>query len=164
MRAFKEKLMSKLTPKKLLFLAAIALCSLFFYAFGVVTGFFGLRVFSVFWVVTNQTAYYIGYAVLASVTLTGTFIFAYCLYRKFKTKLEAAPLRQKVLVISILTLYGLIFYAVGIATNLFTAPVFSMFWIISHQASIELAYGIGAAAIALSIAILTVYLIKTRKT
>ncbi len=152
--------MSKLTPKKLLFLAAIALCSLLFYALGVVTGFFGSPEFSFFWVVTNQTGYDIGYAVLASVTVSGVIISAYYLLRKFNVKYEAVCSKQKILVISILTVYGLIFYAVGIATNLFAAPMFSMFGIISRQTSYELAYGVGGAAITFSIAILAVYFLK----
>jgi hypothetical protein len=160
MQVFKQKSMSKLTPKKLLFLVAVALCSLLFYALGVVTGFFGSPEFSFFWVVTNQTSYDIGYAVLTSVIVSGVIISVYYLFRKFNVKFEAVFSKQKILVISILTVYGLIFYTVGIATNFFSAHVFSIFWIVNRQTSYELAYGVGGAAITLSIATLAAYFLK----
>lgn len=163
MQALKEQLSSMSSTRKLLFVILIALSSLFFYAFGIVTGFFGSPVFSVFWVVSNQTAYFIGYAVLASATVTTVIISVYWAFRKFQLKFEPAFTRQKLLVISIITVYSLIFYAIGIATNLFDAPMFSMFRIISSQTAHELAFGIGAIAIVLSIVILSFHFLKGQK-
>ena len=82
----------------------------------------------------------------------------------FRDKSGAMPRRQKLLAALIVAVYGLIFYAFGIATNLFASPAFSMFWIISAQTAHYIAYGVAAAATALSIIILTVNFLKRRKT
>ncbi len=59
----------------------------------------------------------------------------------------------------------LIFYAFGIATNLFANPSFSMFWIISNDAAHNVAaFAAIGAAIALDIVILAIFLMKRRKT
>jgi uncharacterized Zn-finger protein len=59
----------------------------------------------------------------------------------------------------------LIFYASGIATNLFASPVFSMFWIISYQTAHNIVtYVAVIIAIALTITPLTINLIQKPKT
>jgi uncharacterized Zn-finger protein len=58
---------------------------------------------------------------------------------------------------------GLIFYAVGIATNFFASPAFSMFWIISYQTAHNVVtYVVVVIAVALSM-VLSIGLIKKRK-
>ena len=108
----------------------------------------------------QSTSYDIGYAVLASVAVSGAIISVYSLFSKFELKFEDVCSKKKMLVISILTVYGLIFYTVGIATNFFSEHVFSIFWIVNRQTSYELAYGVGGAAITLSIATLAAYFLK----
>jgi hypothetical protein len=83
--------------------------------------------------------------------------------RAFRDKSGAMPRRQKLLAALIVAVYGLIFYAFGIATNLFASPAFSMFWIISVQTAHYIAYGVAAAATTLSIIMLTLNFLKREK-
>jgi Flp pilus assembly pilin Flp len=59
---------------------------------------------------------------------------------------------------------SLIFYAVGIATNLFANPIFSMFFIISDQTAHNIAYAVLVGAATVAVIGLTVTLFKKRKT
>ena len=163
MQAFKDKLAVMSRRQKFLVAAVIVVCGLFFYAFGIVTGLFGSSVFSVFWVVNVQAAYDISYGVLAGAVTLSVVILIYKFLNKFRLKLEAMTQRQKLLVALIVAVYGLIFYAFGIATNLFASPAFSLFWIISAQTAHYIAYGVAAAAITLSIIILALNSLKRRK-
>jgi len=80
-----------------------------------------------------------------------------------KTQL-AVKLRElsKTQLVMIIVAVGLLFYAVGIATNFFGSPVFSMFFIISNETAHNVAYLAVAIAIALIIMTLAMSLIKKR--
>lgn len=65
---------------------------------------------------------------------------------------------RRTLLVPLIVAAGLFFYALGIATNLFALPVFSSFFILSYSTAHELAYGVAAAGVALSIAALTLHL------
>ena len=72
---------------------------------------------------------------------------------------------QKLQVATIIIVCSLIIYAIGIATNFFGSPVFSMFFIISDQTAHNVVtYVAVAIAIALTIMVLSMSLIKKRKT
>ena len=71
---------------------------------------------------------------------------------------------QKLQVAALIIAQILTFYAIGIATNFFASPVFSMFWIISYQTAYNvLTFMTVSIAIALSIMALTIGLIEKRK-
>lgn len=72
--------------------------------------------------------------------------------------------KQKLHVATIIIVCSLIIYDIGIATNLFVSPVFSMFWIISDQTAHNVAYVAVVIAIALTTVTLTINLIKKTKT
>ncbi len=72
---------------------------------------------------------------------------------------------EKLQVATIIIACALIIYAIGIATNFLGNPVFSMFFIISNETAHNVVTIVAAAtAIALSILVLTIGLIKKRKT
>jgi uncharacterized Zn-finger protein len=79
---------------------------------------------------------------------------------KFRNLSKEQKLRLAMMVVAC----GLVFYAVGIATNFFGSPIFSMFFIISYNTAHEVVtYVAITVAIALSVITLTVTLIKKRK-
>ncbi len=58
----------------------------------------------------------------------------------------------------------LVFYSVGVASNLFGNSAFSMFWIVSNQAAYNIAtYAAVAGVIAVVIVAVTILLIKRQK-
>jgi hypothetical protein len=72
---------------------------------------------------------------------------------------------QKVQIALIVFVAIFIFYAFGIATNLFGNHIFSMFWIISNDTAHNVAaFAAIAVAIVLDVAILVLFLINRRKT
>ncbi len=75
---------------------------------------------------------------------------------------EAMHQRRKSL-IALIVAFGLIFYALGIATNFFGSSIFSMFFILSYNAAHEVAYGAVAVGATSSIIILILDLRKRRK-
>jgi hypothetical protein len=80
-------------------------------------------------------------------------------------KLREISKTQKLQVATIVIVCSLIIYAIGIATNFFGSPVFSMFFIISDQTAHNVVtYVAVAIAIALTIMVLSMSLIKKRKT
>ena len=71
---------------------------------------------------------------------------------------------QKLFVIMLVVAGGLVFYAVGIATNFFAQPIFSMFFVISYSTAHNIVVYIAiGAAIVISVPAITMYLRK-RKT
>ena len=72
---------------------------------------------------------------------------------------------QKIQIIIGVTACVLIFYVIGIVTNFFANPIFSMFFIISREtAHSVVALAATAVAVALSLLLLSTSLIKKRKT
>jgi hypothetical protein len=73
-----------------------------------------------------------------------------------KSKTSSKNMRQKrTLLASLIVAAGLIFYALGIATNFFALPVFSSFFILSNYAAHQVSYIAAVAGVALIAAILT---------
>jgi hypothetical protein len=71
---------------------------------------------------------------------------------------------QKLYLALILAACCLVFYAVGIITNFFASPVFSMFFVISYDTAHNIvSYVAIAMAVSLSIAALAISLVKRRK-
>jgi hypothetical protein len=65
-------------------------------------------------------------------------------------------IRQKrTILFPLIVALGLIFYALGIATNFFGSPMFSSFFILSYSAAHALSYVVAVAGVALIAAILT---------
>jgi hypothetical protein len=80
-----------------------------------------------------------------------------------KSKSLIENMRQKrILIASLIVAAGLIFYALGIATNFFALPVFSSFFILSDYAAHEVAYAAAVAGVALILAVLTLNFKKKR--
>jgi hypothetical protein len=79
-----------------------------------------------------------------------------------RVKLRQLSTVQKLYVAMIVIACCLVFYAVGIATNFFASPVFSMFFIISYDTAHNIVSYV-ALAIGLSIIALTISLVKKRK-
>ena len=69
---------------------------------------------------------------------------------------------QKLQIATIIVAGSLIFYAIGIATNFFASPIFSMFFIISNQTAHDIVTYL-AVAIAIAIAITTSIITLTRR-
>jgi hypothetical protein len=81
-----------------------------------------------------------------------------------KWEFENLSKEQKLRLTIMAVACGLAFYAVGVATNFFGSPIFSMFFIINYNTVHgEVIYVAVAAAIALSLISLAVPLIKKRK-
>ncbi len=79
-----------------------------------------------------------------------------------KTPIE--NMRQKrILLVSLIAAAGLIFYALGVASDFFGLPIFAPFFILSYNAAHEVAYGAIAAGAALSAVILTLNFRKNQK-
>ena len=79
-------------------------------------------------------------------------------------KLRELSTRQKLYLAMILISCCLVFYAVGIITNFFASPVFSMFFVISYDTAHNIvSYVAIAVAVGLSIAALAISLVKRRK-
>ena len=70
---------------------------------------------------------------------------------------------RKLSLAMILVVCGLVFYGVGIATNFFGSPAFSMFFIISYQTAQNLAYWVLTVAVVLSI-LAALSMVETRET
>jgi uncharacterized Zn-finger protein len=76
---------------------------------------------------------------------------------RFKNLSKEQKLRLTMMVIA----YGLIFYAVGVATNFLGSPIFSMFFVINYNTVHGIVVYVAlAAAVALSVITLTLTLIK----
>ena len=71
--------------------------------------------------------------------------------------------KQKLRIAIIVIACSLIFYALGIVTNFFANPAFSMFFIISNETAINIAYATVVGAVAVLIIGLTVALRQKRK-
>jgi hypothetical protein len=72
---------------------------------------------------------------------------------------------EKLQVATLIIACCLVFYAVGIATDFFASPIFSMFFIVSAETAHNVVTSVAVAtAIALSIVVLAMGLIKKRKT
>ncbi len=73
--------------------------------------------------------------------------------------------KGKLYILTVIVVCSLVFYAVGIVTDLFASPMFSMFWIISEDtAHSVVTYAVEAIAIALSITALTIAFVNKQKT
>ena len=82
----------------------------------------------------------------------------------WQLKLRELSTMQKLYVAMILISCCLVFYAVGIITNFFASPVFSMFFVISYDTAHNIvSYVAIALAVSLSIAALAISLVKRRK-
>lgn len=79
-----------------------------------------------------------------------------------RVKLRQLSTVQKLYAAMIVIACCLVFYAVGIVTNFFASPVFSMFFIISYDTAHDVVSYV-ALAIGLSIIALTISLVKKRK-
>jgi len=84
--------------------------------------------------------------------------------RMQKPRFKNLPKEQKLLLIMMVVACGLVFYAIGITTNFFGLPIFSIFFIISYNTAHDIVtYLALVIAIALSVITVTVTLIKKRK-
>jgi len=79
-----------------------------------------------------------------------------------KTPLKKLCQKRTLLVLLIINA-SLILYALGIATDFFASPMFSVFFILSYNTAHEVAYGTAITVVAVSVAILTLYFRKTEK-
>jgi len=163
MQTYVERLRAITRKQRLILAATVAVGVLCFYALGIVTGFFGNRFFSAFWVLSNQSAYDVGYVILivAAVGFVGALVYRFS--RKLGLKLGVTLQGKKLTFVLVAAIYASLFYGFGIASGLFGDPVFSSFWIISQQTAYDLGYTIVAVSITLSMIMLVLFWIKDNK-
>jgi hypothetical protein len=129
---------------------------LVFYAVGIATNLFASPVFSMFYVISYNTAHTIVVdASVAAAAVIAIIAFVFLTKKKQGREPLKQPSNSKILwTAGILLASGLVFYAIGIATNLFASPIFSMFYIISYNTAhtIVIYAAVAAAAVIVTIA------------
>ena len=163
MQAFKDKLEAISRRQKLLLTAAVVVGGLCFYALGIVTGFFGNKIFSAFWVLGNQGAFDVGYIILAAAAVICIGALIYRFSGKLRLRFKRMTPKDRLITVLVAAVYVLLLFGVGIATNFFENPVFSGFFVISRQTSYYIGYGIVAAAVAICVVILILVFQKNRQ-